>query len=236
MHHDIQKNISYHNFYLFFPICKIKEFKLFQLLESFKKKCADAPSRHVPKSKNLGGDVVMRRAAACRRRLLICQNLGGHMPDEGLKAFKCKLCDKSFSRKDKMTTHTVSNYEGLKAFRWKCVTKAFLKIVTWLEICHQLMKERKKNLKLLSRITWTSYEANTTFILKKLFSENNWINTSISWITLSTVKYVMNDFLTKIHFFNKLHQFMKAQNMPGNKNQSFIVNNRAKIVYFKVFK
>ena len=158
------------------------------------------------------------------------------MPDEGLKAFKCKLCDKSFSRKDKMTTHTVSNYEGLKAFRWKCVTKAFLKIVTWLEICHQLMKERKKNLKLLSRITWTSYEANTTFILKKLFSENNWINTSISWITLSTVKYVMNDFLTKIHFFNKLHQFMKAQNMPGNKNQSFIVNNRAKIVYFKVFK
>ena len=79
-------------------------------------------NRHVPRSKNLGG----------------------HMPDEGLKAFKCKLCDKSFSRKDKMTTHTVSNYEGLKAFRWKCVTKAFLKIVTWLEICHQLMKERKK--------------------------------------------------------------------------------------------
>ena len=37
MHHDIQKNISYHNFYLFFPICKRKEFKLFQLLESFKK-------------------------------------------------------------------------------------------------------------------------------------------------------------------------------------------------------
>ena len=44
MHHDIQKNISYHNFYLFFPICKWKEFKLFQLLENFKKKCADAPS------------------------------------------------------------------------------------------------------------------------------------------------------------------------------------------------
>ena len=38
MHHDIQKIISYHNFYLFFPICKRKEFKLFQLLESFKKK------------------------------------------------------------------------------------------------------------------------------------------------------------------------------------------------------
>ena len=37
MHHDIQKIISYHNFYLFFPICKWKEFKLFQLLESFKK-------------------------------------------------------------------------------------------------------------------------------------------------------------------------------------------------------
>ena len=30
-------------------------------------------SRHVPKSKNLGGHVVMRR-------LLICQNLGGHVP------------------------------------------------------------------------------------------------------------------------------------------------------------
>ena len=38
MHHDIQKIISYHNFYSFFPICKRKEFKLFQLLESFKKK------------------------------------------------------------------------------------------------------------------------------------------------------------------------------------------------------
>ena len=37
MHHDIQKIISYHNFYLFFPICKWKEFKLFQLLENFKK-------------------------------------------------------------------------------------------------------------------------------------------------------------------------------------------------------
>ena len=44
MHHDIQEIISYHDFYLFFPICKWKEFKLFQLLESFKKKCADAPS------------------------------------------------------------------------------------------------------------------------------------------------------------------------------------------------
>ena len=38
MHNDIQKVFSYHNFYLFFPICKRKEFKLFQLLESFKKK------------------------------------------------------------------------------------------------------------------------------------------------------------------------------------------------------
>ena len=37
MHHDIQKIISYHDFYLFFPICKRKEFELFQLLESFKK-------------------------------------------------------------------------------------------------------------------------------------------------------------------------------------------------------
>ena len=37
MHHDSQKNIFYHNFYLFFPICRRKEFKLFQLLENFKK-------------------------------------------------------------------------------------------------------------------------------------------------------------------------------------------------------
>ena len=44
MHHDIQKVFSYHNFYLFFPICKRKEFELFQLLESFKKKSANAPS------------------------------------------------------------------------------------------------------------------------------------------------------------------------------------------------
>ena len=38
MHHDIQKVFSYHNFYLFFPICKRKEFELFQLLENFEKK------------------------------------------------------------------------------------------------------------------------------------------------------------------------------------------------------
>ena len=44
MHHDIQKIISCHNFYLFFPIGKWKEFKVFQLIESFKKKCANAPS------------------------------------------------------------------------------------------------------------------------------------------------------------------------------------------------
>ena len=35
MHHDSQKIIFYHNFYLLFPICKRKEFKLFQLLEIF---------------------------------------------------------------------------------------------------------------------------------------------------------------------------------------------------------
>ena len=35
--------------------------------------------RHVAKSKNLGGHVVMRRAAA-RRRLLIRQNLGEQLP------------------------------------------------------------------------------------------------------------------------------------------------------------
>ena len=33
MHHDIKKSIFYHNFYLFFPICKRKEFILFQLLD-----------------------------------------------------------------------------------------------------------------------------------------------------------------------------------------------------------
>ena len=38
------------------------------------------PHRHVSKSKNLGGRVVMRRAAAAWRRLLICQNLEGQLP------------------------------------------------------------------------------------------------------------------------------------------------------------
>ena len=42
MHHDSQKNIFCHNFYLFFPICNRKEFKLLQLSENFKKKCANA--------------------------------------------------------------------------------------------------------------------------------------------------------------------------------------------------
>ena len=36
--------------------------------------------RHVARSENLGGQVVMRRAATVRRRLLICQNLGGRTP------------------------------------------------------------------------------------------------------------------------------------------------------------
>ena len=40
----------------------------------------DIHIRHVAKSKNLGGQVVMRRAAPGRRHLLICQNLGGQLP------------------------------------------------------------------------------------------------------------------------------------------------------------
>jgi hypothetical protein len=36
MHHDSQKYFC-HNFYLFFPICKRKKFRLFQLLENSKK-------------------------------------------------------------------------------------------------------------------------------------------------------------------------------------------------------
>ena len=36
--------------------------------------------RHVAKSKNLRGRVVIRCAAAARRRLLICQNLVGQLP------------------------------------------------------------------------------------------------------------------------------------------------------------
>ena len=38
MYRDSQKIMVYHNFHLSFPICKKKEFKLFQLLEIFKKK------------------------------------------------------------------------------------------------------------------------------------------------------------------------------------------------------
>ena len=34
----IAKKYVYHNFYLFFPVCKRKEFDLFQPLENFKKK------------------------------------------------------------------------------------------------------------------------------------------------------------------------------------------------------
>ena len=36
--------------------------------------------RHVAKSKNLGGQVVMRRGASAGRRLLTRQNLGGQLP------------------------------------------------------------------------------------------------------------------------------------------------------------
>ena len=37
MHHDSQKIVFHHNFHLFFPICDRKEFRIFQLLENFKK-------------------------------------------------------------------------------------------------------------------------------------------------------------------------------------------------------
>ena len=37
-------------------------------------------NRDAARVKNLGGPVVMRRAAAARQRLLICQNLGGQRP------------------------------------------------------------------------------------------------------------------------------------------------------------
>ena len=50
MHHDIQKIISYQNFYLFFPIYMWKEFKLFQLLEIFKK---NVPMQHPSIKKSL---------------------------------------------------------------------------------------------------------------------------------------------------------------------------------------
>ena len=39
-----------------------------------------AIGRDAPSVKNLGGPVVMRRAAAAQRRLLICQNLGEQLP------------------------------------------------------------------------------------------------------------------------------------------------------------
>jgi hypothetical protein len=42
MHHS-QINMFYHILYSFFPICKRKEFKLFQLLENFKKKEVHRP-------------------------------------------------------------------------------------------------------------------------------------------------------------------------------------------------
>jgi hypothetical protein len=34
MHHDIQKIICYHDLYIFFPICKEKEFKLLSMPET----------------------------------------------------------------------------------------------------------------------------------------------------------------------------------------------------------
>jgi hypothetical protein len=38
----MMKNIFYHIYFFSFPICNRKEFKLFQLLENFKKKCANS--------------------------------------------------------------------------------------------------------------------------------------------------------------------------------------------------
>ena len=42
--------------------------------------CLLCCNRGVSSFRNLGGQAVMRRAAAARRRLLICQILGGQLP------------------------------------------------------------------------------------------------------------------------------------------------------------
>ena len=36
---------------------------------------------------------------------------------EGKKAFKCQICDKSFSSKETMKSHISSVHEGIKAFK-----------------------------------------------------------------------------------------------------------------------
>ena len=59
--------------------CKVCD-KSFSQKTSMTRHMVSFMNRHVPRSKNLGGHIVMWRAAACRRRLLICQNLGGHVP------------------------------------------------------------------------------------------------------------------------------------------------------------
>ena len=53
--------ISYHNFYLFFPICKRKEFKLFQLLERFKKKNVLMHHPSIKKSLNNAWSMILKQ-------------------------------------------------------------------------------------------------------------------------------------------------------------------------------
>ena len=57
----------------------------------------------------LGGQVEMRRAAATRRRLLICQNMGGHLPNRPLRP--CCVTAVLFVRLLSLVSESSSNHE-----------------------------------------------------------------------------------------------------------------------------
>ena len=104
MHHDIQKVSSSHNFYLFFPICNRKEFKLFQLLESFKNKTANAPSIY----QEISG---------------LLQKIGRIMWfDHNISEFDSRICPKAL---DLNLPFYVTN-SRLKLWHWTCSTQARL--------------------------------------------------------------------------------------------------------------
>ena len=75
---------------------------------------------------------------------------------EGEKGLQCKMCEKSFSKKDNMTKHMASIHEGKKAFKCEICDKSFSQKDAVKNISHQFMKKRNNS--------------NVTFV-KKNFSQ-----------------------------------------------------------------
>ena len=63
---------------------------------------------------------------------------------EGKKAFKCQICDKSFSSKETMKNHISSVHEGIKAFKCVICDYSCSKKLPWTSSKHMALVHEKE--------------------------------------------------------------------------------------------